>query len=78
MVVRAKLQIITQSAKTNCHKSQTSSHSTKKLAAGALSHAQLRPVLLFKLAVQAVSYVLFFYGHNEAQAYVSGVATIKH
>ena len=59
MVLRAKLQIITQNAKTKGHKYQASFHSTQKLAAGALSHAQLRPVLLFKLAVQAVSSLLF-------------------
>ena len=59
MVVRAKLQIITQIAKTNGHKSQASFHSSKKLAAGASFHAQLRPVLLFNLAIQAVSSLLF-------------------
>ncbi len=51
MVVRAKLQIITQNAKTKRHKSNTTFHTIEKLAAGALFHAHLRPNSLFLFAV---------------------------
>ena len=65
MVVRAKLQIITQNSKTNGHKSQTSFYSTKKLAAGALFHAQLRPVSYFVVGpLSGLLHILSQIGHS--------------